>query len=221
MNITATREEICDMLDVTNNNLKYIIKNNKLGYRLELKGYKLEAQYKVGRNTVYELSKIDINEFKVIQNKHKIIKKKENEIYAKCRLLLEDGMKMSKRQIIRDNNINIDEHTAKRYDDMLIDEMAMKEDKMVYYRKDQDGKIEEVTFEYYNNYWLEQAEAKKLISHMRKEVIDGKMSMDAYDVMSSNVYSSLEMSKGYVVYKFMSYKEAENTKKICNMLNSL
>ena len=221
MNITATREEICDMLDVTNNNLKYIIKNNKLGYRLELKGYKLEAQYKVGRNTVYELSKIDINEFKVIQNKHKIIKKKENEIYAKCRLLLEDGMKMSKRQIIRDNNINIDEHTAKRYDDMLIDEMAMKEDKMVYYRKDQEGNIEEVTFEYYNNYWLEQAEAKKLISHMRKEVIDGKMSMDAYDVMSSNVYSSLERSKGYVVYKFMSYKEAENTKKICNMLNSL
>lgn len=209
------------MLDVTNNNLKYIIKNNKLGYRLELKGYKLEAQYKVGRNTVYELSKIDINEFKVIQNKHKIIKKKENEIYAKCRLLLEDGMKMSKRQIIRDNNINIDEHTAKRYDDMLIDEMAMKEDKMVYYRKDQEGNIEEVTFEYYNNYWLEQAEAKKLISHMRKEVIDGKMSMDAYDVMSSNVYSSLERSKGYVVYKFMSYKEAENTKKICNMLNSL
>ena len=221
MNITATREEICDMLDVTNNNLKYIIKNNKLGYRLELKGYKLEAQYKVGRNTVYELSKIDINEFKVIQNKHKIIKKKENEIYAKCRLLLEDGMKMSKRQIIRDNNINIDEHTAKRYDDMLIDEMAMKEDKMVYYRKDQEGNIEEVTFEYYNNYWLEQAEAKKLISHMRKEVIDGKMSMDAYDVMSSNVYNSLERSKGYVVYKFMSYKEAENTKKICNMLNSL
>lgn len=221
MNITATREEICDMLDVTNNNLKYIIKNNKLGYRLELKGYKLEAQYKVGRNAVYELSKIYINEFKVIQNKHKIIKKKENEIYAKCRLLLEDGMKMSKRQIIRDNNINIDEHTAKRYDDMLIDEMAMKEDKMVYYRKDQEGNIEEVTFEYYNNYWLEQAEAKKLISHMRKEVIDGKMSMDAYDVMSSNVYSSLERSKGYVVYKFMSYKEAENTKKICNMLNSL
>lgn len=221
MNITATREEICDMLDVTNNNLKYIIKNNKLSHRLELKGYKLEAQYKVGRNTVYELSKIDINEFKVIQNKHKIIKKKENEIYAKCRLLLEDGMKMSKRQIIRDNNINIDEHTAKRYDDMLIDEMAMKEDKMVYYRKDQEGNIEEVTFEYYNNYWLEQAEAKKLISHMRKEVIDGKMSMDAYDVMSSNVYSSLERSKGYVVYKFMSYKEAENTKKICNMLNSL
>lgn len=209
------------MLDVTNNNLKYIIKNNKLGYRLELKGYKLEAQYKVGRNAVYELSKIYINEFKVIQNKHKIIKKKENEIYAKCRLLLEDGMKMSKRQIIRDNNINIDEHTAKRYDDMLIDEMAMKEDKMVYYRKDQEGNIEEVTFEYYNNYWLEQAEAKKLISHMRKEVIDGKMSMDAYDVMSSNVYSSLERSKGYVVYKFMSYKEAENTKKICNMLNSL
>ena len=221
MNITATREEICDMLDVTNNNLKYIIKNNKLDHRLELKGYKLEAQYKVGRNTVYELSKIDINEFKVIQNKHKIIKKKENEIYAKCRLLLEDGMKMSKRQIIRDNNINIDEHTAKRYDDMLIDEMAMKEDKMVYYRKDQEGNIEEVTFEYYNSYWLEQAEAKKLISHMRKEVIDGKMSMDAYDVMSSNVYSSLERSKGYVVYKFMSYKEAENTKKICNMLNSL
>ena len=72
------------MLDVTNNNLKYIIKNNKLSHRLELKGYKLEAQYKVGRNTVYELSKIDINEFKVIQNKHKIIKKKENEQDIRC-----------------------------------------------------------------------------------------------------------------------------------------
>ena len=216
-----TREELRDMLQLTENGIKTLVRRCKLDEKLRISGYKLENTYKVGRNTVYELSKIDINEFKVIQNKHKIIKKKENEIYAKCRLLLEDGMKMSKRQIIRDNNINIDEHTAKRYDDMLIDEMAMKEDKMVYYRKDQEGNIEEVTFEYYNNYWLEQAEAKKLISHMRKEVIDGKMSMDAYDVMSSNVYSSLERSKGYVVYKFMSYKEAENTKKICNMLNSL
>ena len=51
--IKVTREDILDILGVTNNNLKQIIKRKQLEGRLKEKGYIYIDKEKIGRNTLY------------------------------------------------------------------------------------------------------------------------------------------------------------------------
>ena len=55
--IKITREELLEILGVTNNNLKTIIKRKQLYKRLREKGYTYVDKEKVGRNTLYILEK--------------------------------------------------------------------------------------------------------------------------------------------------------------------
>ena len=55
--IKITREELLEILGVTNNNLKTIIKRKQLYERLKQKGYIYIDKEKVGRNTLYILEK--------------------------------------------------------------------------------------------------------------------------------------------------------------------
>ena len=57
--IKITREELLEILGVTNNNLKTIIKRKQLNVRLKEKGYTYIDKEKVGRNTLYILEKCD------------------------------------------------------------------------------------------------------------------------------------------------------------------
>ena len=57
--IKITREELLEILGVTNNNLKTIIKRKQLYERLKQKGYIYIDKEKVGRNTLYILEKCD------------------------------------------------------------------------------------------------------------------------------------------------------------------
>ena len=55
--IKITREELLEILGVTNNNLKTIIKRKQLYERLREKGYIYINKEKIGRNTLYVLEK--------------------------------------------------------------------------------------------------------------------------------------------------------------------
>ena len=67
--IKITREELLEILGVTNNNLKTIIKRKQLYERLKQKGYIYIDKEKVGRNTLYILEKYyKTNEIESLNN---------------------------------------------------------------------------------------------------------------------------------------------------------
>ena len=207
------------MLDVTNNNLKYIIKNNKLGYRLELKGYKLEAQYKVGRNTVYELSKIDTNEWMEIQNKYNIKKKNEHNKYSKARI--ENG-NSSRSKLIKDNNIHISGKTAKRYDTILCKEDIMEHDKEVYYLIDsKTNEMIEITEEEYKDFWHNNATVKNSIKQINRQLDNKEITGKQADIYKHKILEKVDNKEGCIAVKYDTYKQATNAIKILELINRL
>lgn len=125
MNVTMMREEIQELLSVNNNRMKYLIKNNKLEYELNNIGYSIINKYKSGRNTVYELQTINIDEWEQYQHYMNIKKKDEHTEYVEKRLS-PIGLASPRSKFLKDNNIGISESSAIRYDHMMLEESVIK-----------------------------------------------------------------------------------------------
>ena len=65
MNITFTKSELLELLEINNDRYKYLVKTNQLEEKLTLKGYKIKTKYKKGRNTIFELILIETDEIKI------------------------------------------------------------------------------------------------------------------------------------------------------------
>lgn len=215
--ITVGKEELCDILQVSSNTLNSIIKRDTLHTRLLEVGYKLISIYKEGRYKAYDLGLINVSEWDKLQTKYKVKKKEEHTEYTLVRLY---NLELPRAKLLRDNNIDISNTTAGRYDDILIEENAMQEDKQVYYKTNKDGLWEEINEAYYKAFWTECREYKYIVSTYRCRLNKKEITQDTYDLVISNLYDTVERFKGYMVVRFKTYKEAENTKKILDMINS-
>lgn len=111
-----TREQLRQILDVTENTLRTIIRRKKLNMRLNQLNYNLIDYYKVGRNSFYILEKKDTDIWLDLQSLYKIKSKEEHLIYSKSRLL---NLNKSRNKIIQENNLTISPTTAKVFDDIL------------------------------------------------------------------------------------------------------
>lgn len=216
MNITVIKEELCNILNVQSNTLDSIIKRDRLNERLQQVGYKLIDTYKVGKYKAYDIEPIHINEWDRLQTKYNIMKRDEHTVYTEIRL---NNMTSTRAKLLRDNEINISSTTAGRYDLILVEEKAMQEDKWVYYKTNQEGLWEEINEDYYKAFWTECREYKYIVSMYKHRLNKGEISESAYNLIVQNVYNTVERFKGYMVVTFKTYKEAENTKKILDMLN--
>lgn len=219
MLITMTREELRDMLQLTENTMKAVIRRGKLNDRLELNGYKLENTYKLGRNTVYELSIIDTNEWIAIQNKYHIKKKNEHSKYSKARI--ENG-NSSRSKLIKDNNIHISEHSAREYDLILCKEDIMEYDKEVYYLINKGtNEMTEITKEEYNDFWYNNMTARNAINQINKQLDNKEITGKQADVYKHKILEKVDNEEGSIAVKFCTYKQATNAIKILDLINSL
>lgn len=219
MLVTFVRSELRDLLNVSEAALKKILRERRLNDRLNKIGYSLANEYKDGRDKIYELEVYGINEYEKIQNKYNIIKKKENVDFAYKRL--NDGLCKTRKEIVDHMDNKVDECTAARWDDILVKENIIEKDRSVYIRRDKDGNTEEVTKEYYDTYWKEQYAYKKTISCLKAKVRKQEMTQEEFSMMTHCIYNDLERTKGYIVWRFSSYKTAELYDKIKLQLESI
>ena len=214
-----TREEIRDLLQVSENTMKAIVKRNKLQERLELNGYKLENTYKEGRSTVYELSAIDKNEWLQIQRKYSILKNEEHNKYSAARII--DG-KSSRAKIIKDNDIHISNNTARRYDKILCKEDIMQYDKKVYYLIDnKTNEMTEITKDEYIDFWQNNLTAKNSIDQINKQLDNKEISGKQADIYKHKILEKVDNKEGCIAIKYDTYKQATNAIKILELINKL
>lgn len=125
MNITMTTDEIVSLLNVSSGTFRNISSKGKVGERLLAIGYELIHQYKDGKFNVYEIRKLDNVTWSEIQAKHNIKDSNKN-IHSKYSITRLKSMDKSRKQVISDSDTNIAYTTAKRYDDILLQEKVMK-----------------------------------------------------------------------------------------------
>ena len=219
MLITMTREELRDMLQLTENGIKTLVRRGKLDEKLRISGYKLENTYKIGRNTIYELSIIDTNEWMEIQNKYNIKKKNEHNKYSKARI--ENG-NSSRSKLIKDNNIHISGKTAKRYDTILCKEDIMEHDKEVYYLIDSKTNVmTEITEEEYKDFWHNNMTAKNSIQQINKQLDNKEITGKQADIYKHKILEKVDNKEGCIAVKYDTYKQATNAIKILELINRL
>lgn len=219
--IEMTREEVCDLLGVTDNGLKTIVKRGQLKTRIDNTGlgYIYTGQHKEGRNTVYELEydKDEIDKWKQFQKSYNIKDTKKHTQYTETRI---DNLTKTRTEAIMISKTNIDKKTAKRYDDILLNENMIGEDKMVYVKHNLNTKeFVEITKDEYSVFWKDSIIRRNAISDVYKRKAKGEYSEDmaTHAIIELTECSSVN---GWIAYKFMSYKELDEAKKLRQWLSN-
>ena len=221
MNITFMKCELLELLGINNDKYKYLVKTNQLEDKLALKGYKIENKYKDGRNVIFELSLIEIDEFEVYQDERNIKKKEEHMEYVEERL--GSGMRKTRRNVIKTvkekKGISVSESSAKRYDKMLLEDECMAKDGTVYLLfNPKTETFEEITEERYKAYWSNNRECEYQLSHNHFRYVRNEITESTYENNRYIILINLGNERGVVAMKFDTYKEYTNTVSMLEMI---
>ena len=220
MVITMITEEICDLLEVSKDTLKAIIRRKTLEKRLLAKGYVLINKYKDGRNSVYELELLKGNTWQSVQARHNI-KEKDKEKHTKYSIYRgESGMKQIRRDVIKKCEVEISYPTAQRYDRILEEEGVIGVDTEVYYIYNfKTGEFEEeLTKEGYKYFWTANKKLKDELEGLRYKRDNYLITNSQYDILSDLAYREYSTMKDKIAIKFTTYKELENTKEMIRQM---
>ena len=220
MVITMITEEICDLLETNKTNLRNIIRNKKLEDRLLAKGYILINKYKDGRDNIYELELLREDTWVSIQAKHNI-RDKDKEKHTKYSIYRgESGMKQSRKDVIKNCEVEISYPTAQKYDRILEEEGVIGVDTEVYYIYNfKTGEFEEeLTKEGYRYFWIANKKLKNELEGLRYKRDNYIISNAQYDVLSDIAYREYSTMKDKIAIKFTTYKELENTKEMIKQM---
>ena len=214
----VTRQELRDLLEVSETALKSIVKRDKLSERIEQINYKLICQCKIGRSMVYELEPLEKDLWSELQKCYKIRKKDEHTQYTLARL---ENFDKSRSRIIKENKIEITCHTAKRYDDILVNENAMEVDGLVYYMINKNtNEMTKITEEEYKIFWKDNVVVKNALSDIKRRRSKFEISEDFSDYSVYTVMNQIKDNDSIAI-KFTSYKEAENAKHILELIKKI
>ena len=221
MNITFTKSELLELLGINNDGYKYLVKTNQLEYKLSLKGYKLENKYKDGRNMIFELSVVEIDDFEVYQDSKNIRNKEEHMEYVEERL--ENGMDKTRRSVVKTVNertgMSLSESKAKRYDRMLLEDECMVKDGTVYLLfNPKTETFEEITKEGYKAFWRDNKECEYQLSHNHYRYTHNEISESTYENNRYMILNNLGNECGVIAMKFDTYKEYTNTLSMLEMI---
>ena len=221
MNITFTKSELLEMLGINNDGYKYLVKTNQLEYKLSLLGYKIENKYKDGRNMIFELSVVEIDDFEVYQDSKNIRNKEEHMEYVEERL--ENGMDKTRRSVVKTVNertgMSLSESKAKRYDRMLLEDECMVKDGTVYLLfNPKTETFEEITKEGYKAFWRDNKECEYQLSHNHYRYTHNEISESTYENNRYMILNNLGNECGVIAMKFDTYKEYTNTLSILEMI---
>lgn len=211
MTITMTSEELAMLLEVAPKTLRNIIAKGNLNDRILAKGFELKTQYKEGRNNVYELNKAITVTWNAIQSKHNIRKssKEKHDTYSRTRIM---EMDKSRKQVIKDSEVDICYATAKKYDEILLEEKVMEKDKNAYFLVDMKTNEFTPIDEYeYKTFWINNKELSRQLQSNKSRRDNYEISEEAFDYINFKTYEAYGKEEGVIAIKFMTYKQAENT----------
>ena len=221
MNITFTKSELLELLGINNDRYNYLVKTNKLDHKLSLLGYKIENKFKDGRNMIFELSLVEIDDFEVYQDSKNIKNKEEHLEYVEERL--ENGMDKTRRSVVKTVNertgMSLSESKAKRYDRMLLEDECMVKDGTVYLLfNPKTETFEEITKEGYKAFWRDNKECEYQLSHNHYRYTHNEISESTYENNRYMILNNLGNECGVIAMKFDTYKEYTNTLSILEMI---
>lgn len=213
-----TRGEVMDLLGVNNDRMKYLTKNGKLDAELCLHGYSISKTYKIGRNSVYDLKQVAIDEWDQYQSYRNIRKKTEHTTYVESRLTT-GGMKKPRKSFIKELKSDISPDTAKRYDDMLVEDEVMIKDKAVYMLFDTNNEtFQEISKEEYKQFWGDLGELKEQLAINKQRYNRHEITENTYDSNKTVWMTALGKEKGVIALKYDTYKEYTNTVRVLDMI---
>lgn len=219
MNVTFTRDELKEVLQLTEYGYKAVVKRKQLEDRLLEYGYKLEKQYKDGRCTIYEVSIVNTNEWIDLQNRYRIKKKEEHSIYSKARITNGDS---SRAKLIRDNDIHITQTTAKKFDLILCKEDIIAYDSKVYYiLEKKTGDMIEITEQEYKEFWYNNMTARNAIEQVNRQIDSKEITREIGDIYKHRILEKLDNKDGFIAVQFNTYKQASNAEKFLKLIDSL
>ncbi|NRT79453.1 helix-turn-helix domain-containing protein [Clostridium beijerinckii] len=159
--IKLARNELMELLNVKNEALKQIEKNNQLSQRLDNKGYNFIEKIKKGRNNYYIVE----SQYKDDEN-YKLILTNIIEQMYKTREYLSFSEYFTIRYVFAKvrwqgatipsiaEKVGVSESTIKKWDKLLKSNELIKQDGYYYYKKDMETYEEiEISQEEYKSYW--------------------------------------------------------------------
>lgn len=220
MNVTMTREEVCEVLGVKESTLRDIVKNKKLYERLLKNGFELICKHKHGRNVCYEVKPVGLDYWDQVQNHYNVKKKEEHDNYTIARLT-NDGVLQSRSSLLRNNNIDICGTTARKFDEILENEGIIMKDKTVYalYNKT-TGEFTEITEDGYKSFWKDVSFCKELLFAERRKLNRREISQDLYDYRSYTIIDQVGREKGEIAIMFDTYKELQDTRDLIDLIKN-
>lgn len=208
--IKITREELLEILGVTNNNLKTIIKRKQLYERLKQKGYIYIDKEKVGRNTLYILEKYyKTNEIESLNNICNGIfhtkKQKEFSNYYLYRILNLDKA-ITKELLSKLSDVS--HNTITKWDKIMIENNIMDKDGFYYVKMtmNEDKPVYELTDKYEYSTFCK----NKLILARRDKAFErytkGEIDKITYDMIHDSATLSAYANEGKFVYRVTKYQ---------------
>ena len=208
--IKITREELLEILGVTNNNLKTIIKRKQLYERLKQKGYIYIDKEKVGRNTLYILEKYyKTNEIESLNNICNGIfhtkKQKEFSNYYLYRILNLDKA-ITKELLSKLSEVS--HNTITKWDKIMIENNIMDKDGFYYVKMtmNEDKPVYELTDKYEYSTFCK----NKLILARRDKAFErytkGEIDKITYDMIHDSATLSAYANEGKFVYRVTKYQ---------------
>ena len=208
--IKITREELLEILGVTNNNLKTIIKRKQLYERLKQKGYIYIDKEKVGRNALYILEKYyKTNEIESLNNICNGIfhtkKQKEFSNYYLYRILNLDKA-ITKELLSKLSDVS--HNTITKWDKIMIENNIMDKDGFYYVKMtmNEDKPVYELTDKYEYSTFCK----NKLILARRDKAFErytkGEIDKITYDMIHDSATLSAYANEGKFVYRVTKYQ---------------
>ena len=232
--IKITREKLLEILGVTNNTLKTIIRKKQLKERLNEKGYILLEEFKEGRKTLYKLEhygELSDNKFKLnnamkcIFNTTKDEDKHTDYIMYRCANLYKP---LSKKHLAE--KLGVNEKTIGKWDKHMVDNELLAKDGYFYVAmdfKDNDGEeiIEyRLTDKYEYNTFATNNRYLKVRNNAMDEQSNGRLSYDECALIIKSTEDSLKANYGKIVYKVSKYsvgKSIDLTKLIIRLIRDV
>ena len=212
--IKVTREDILDILGVTNNNLKQIIKRKQLEGRLKEKGYIYIDKEKIGRNTLYILNKYyittDVESLNnICSGLFHTRKQKEFSNYYLYRILNLDKA-ITKELLSRLSEVS--HNTITKWDKLMIENNIMDKDGFYYVRMtiDKNSDDPKPIYELTDKFEYSTFCKNKLILAKRDKALEqynnGEIDKITYDLIHDGATLSAYANEGKIVYRVTKYQ---------------
>jgi hypothetical protein len=193
-------KELCDLLGLTKEGLRTVIKRDQLKGRLLEKGYELADIIKKGRSNCYIIREIVVvpkETWEEIAAKEFPRVRKVNElgIHAKERLI--NGSVLTKEIVAKSG---VTRQTADKWDGLLVEKGLMSSNGYSYYRINSNKELQQVTYEEYLDYWRQfsrpQIDAEDLAN-----LVSGEQEVTSRDVHIAKQGLCVKV-KSYLVNEF-------------------